>query len=495
MRLDELFSQVILKRIIGDSQIDIVHITADSRKVGVGSLFVALTGDHVDGHDFVLQAEEQGATAVVVERMIDTLSITQVIVPSTKRIVALLAHTCYAFPAAHMTMIGVTGTNGKTTTTNFIERILSASGKQTGLIGTIEQRIGDRVLQESLLTTPQVIDLVATLNTMKEQNVTHVVMEASSHAITLSRLAGLGYRVVAFTNLTQDHLDFHQTMEAYAQAKGRLFSRLGNEYRNLPDGGLPIAVLNADDGQSSQYEHETIHQVITYGIQQEADVCAREVTIQSDGVSFLLTTFCGERKVKLQVTGRFNVYNALCATAVALSLGIELDTIVAALEQVKGVKGRFEAVKAGQPFTILVDYSHTPDSLENALLTIREFCEGKVITVVGAGGDRDKTKRPLMAKIAAKYSDVTVLTSDNPRTEDPEKILDDMESGIRDQNVTYERIVLRAEAIRHAILHAKENDVILIAGKGHENYQIIGTTKHHFDDCEIARAMVKEVYP
>ena len=218
-------------------------------------------------------------------------------------------------------------------------------------------------------------------------------------------------------------------------------------------------------------------------------------SIQPDGVSFILTTYCGDRKVKLQVTGRFNVYNALCAAAVALSLGVELDTIVTALEQVKGVKGRFEAVKAGQPFTILVDYSHTPDSLENALLTIREFCQGKVITVVGAGGDRDKTKRPLMAKIAAQYSDVTVLTSDNPRTEDPEKILDDMESGIRDQNVTYERIVLRAEAIRYAILHAKEKDVILIAGKGHENYQIIGTTKYHFDDCEIARAMVKEVYP
>ncbi len=491
MKLRDLIDVIVLKKIHGNEDVEVSAITDDSRTVVAGSLFVALSGDHVDGHDFVAQAVAKGAVALLVEHVVES-HVPQIIVPSTRRVAPILAHRLLGQPAKLMTMIGVTGTNGKTTTTMLIERILQEAHKVTGLIGTIEQRTSAHVLRESGMTTPQAVDLTYLLKAMQDEQVEYVVMETSSHALELARIAGISYRVAAFTNLTQDHLDFHKTMDAYGRAKGHLFSRLGNDFYPLADGGLPVAVLNADDPWSAVYEKDTVQQVLTYGIDNAADVCAKNLRIKAQGVQFVMETFAGHVEIALHMTGRFSVYNALCAAACSLALGIDLFTIKHALENTLGVPGRFERVVAGQPFTILVDYSHTPDSLENALTTIREFCTGKVITVVGAGGDRDKTKRPLMAQMAVRYSDFTVLTSDNPRTEDPEKILDDMEQGVRAFPDKYTRLVSRTDGIRHAICMAQEDDVILIAGKGHETYQILGTIKHDYDDRKVAAAIIKE---
>ena len=493
MLLRELLRSILLKKVYGTPEIEVTGITSDSRLVQAGDLFVAFRGDHVDGHHFVKQAIAAGAVAVLVEERVEE-DIVQVVVPSTRRIAPLMAHQILNFPAHAMTMIGVTGTNGKTTTTMLIEHILQKLGKHTGLIGTIAQRTSQGELRTSVMTTPESVELVKVLKEMRDQGTDYVVMETSSHALELHRVAGIPFRVAVFTNLTQDHLDFHETMDAYGHAKGKLFSRLGNVYDALVDGGLQVAVLNADDKWSQKYAQETVQQVITYGIDQTADIQATDVVIKAGGVSFHLQSFAGDATVKLQMTGRFSVYNALAATAAGIALGLTLEAIVGALEEVQGVPGRFERVSAGQDFAVIVDYSHTPDSLENALATISEFCEGKIITVVGCGGDRDRKKRPLMAKIAALYSDYTVLTSDNPRTEDPEKIIDDMEAGLTTaSHDKYTRIVLREAGIRHAIAKAKPRDVILIAGKGHETYQIIGTTKYDFDDRKVATKIIKEM--
>lgn len=492
MQLRHIVDQIVLKEVRGLLDIHVTGISDDSRHVSPGDLFVAYRGGHVDGHQYVQQAVAAGAVAVLVEEPVDVLC-TQVIVPSTRRVAPIFAHAILGRPADDLLMVGVTGTNGKTTTVTLIEQILQQAGHATGLIGTIEQRTSKGELRSSSMTTPEAVQLVQTLKEMRELGARYVVMEVSSHALELARVAGIGYRVAVFTNLTQDHLDFHETMQAYGEAKGKLFSRLGNVFTPLADGLLPVAVLNADDSWSRIYAGNTVQQVLTYGIDQEADIRATDVSIAAHGVSFMLRAHHIQKEVHLHMTGRFSVYNALAATAGALALGIDVDTIVSTLEQVTGVPGRFERVEAGQPYTILVDYSHTPDSLENALTTIREFCTGRVFTVVGCGGDRDRKKRPLMAQVAAKYSDVTVLTSDNPRTEDPVCIIDEMEEGIKHlPDVEYVRHTSRVDGIRYALTHATSGDVVLIAGKGHETYQIIGTVKHDFDDRLVAAQIVLE---
>ena len=492
MQLHEIVRSIVLKKVYGDTGIEVTGVSSDSRQVQAGDLFVAFRGDHVDGHDYIEQAIARGAVAVLVEKK-QEWDIPQVVVPSTRRIAPYVAHSILGFPASSLSMVGVTGTNGKTTTTMLIEHILQKAGKETGLIGTIAQRTSKGELRSSVMTTPESVELVKVIREMNDLGAKYVVMEVSSHALELHRVAGIPFRVAVFTNLTQDHLDFHPTMEAYGNAKGKLFSRLGNAFMPQADGGLQVAVVNADDEWSHRYASDTVQQVITYGIQKPADVQATEVQVKAEGVAFHLVSFAGVADIQLQMTGRFSVYNALAAIAASLALGIGLEETVAALEEVQGVPGRFERVNAGQDFSVIVDYSHTPDSLENALATIHEFCEGKIITVVGCGGDRDRKKRPLMAQIAASYSDFTVLTSDNPRTEDPEAIIDDMEAGL-DESLRnkYTRLVRREEGIRYAIHQAKPGDVILIAGKGHETYQIIGTTKYDFDDRMVAARIIQE---
>jgi UDP-N-acetylmuramoyl-L-alanyl-D-glutamate--2,6-diaminopimelate ligase len=490
LRLRELIAPIILKRVVGSDEVEITSITGDSRQATSGTLFVALRGYTVDGHDYVQKAVAAGASAVVVEQEIEGLAAPQVIVRDTRAMAAVLASVFYRHASQSMKVIGVTGTNGKTTTTSLIERILRESGNETGLIGTLKVKYAD-VEYETANTTPEALELQKIFREMSDAGVQYPVMEVSSHALELGRVAGTKYRTAVFTNLTQDHLDYHGSMEEYRNAKAKFFSRLGNTYGDTPEEGS-FAVINADDPEAAFFRAATTAQVITYGIDQEADVRATDVQIASDGVSYQLETFAGSAELNLQMTGKFNVYNTLAAIAVCLLEGLSLEQIKRTLEGVSGVDGRFERVDAGQKFAVIVDYSHTPDSLENALKTVREFARGRVMCLVGCGGDRDRTKRPIMARIAADYADLAVLTSDNPRTEDPESILDDMEAGVADlEKNRFVRITDRAAAIRFAIEQAQEDDVILIAGKGHETYQIIGKTKTHFDDREVAAAAIR----
>ncbi|WDM02789.1 UDP-N-acetylmuramoyl-L-alanyl-D-glutamate--2,6-diaminopimelate ligase [Alicyclobacillus cycloheptanicus] len=479
-------------KVENDRPADITHVTTDSRQVRAGSLFIALRGHTVDGHDFVPQAIERGAVAVLVETP-QPVDVPQLVVPDSRLASAIVADRFYAHPSQQLAVIGVTGTNGKTTTTHLIERILSDAHHVTGLLGTIGKRIAGQTV-EIANTTPEAVELQTALAEMVAAGCRYGIMEVSSHALEERRVAGTRFRAAVFTNLTQDHLDFHGTMENYRAAKGKLFSRLGNAYASDP-AQMPYAVLNADDDASDYMAAQAVCECITYGIDRPADVQASDVRVLPDGVQFRVTTFEGDAAhLKLQLTGRFNVYNALAALCVGLAEGVPLADIVRSLEAVPGIPGRLERVAAGQPFTVLVDYSHTPDSLENALETVQEFAKGRIITVVGCGGDRDRTKRPVMAQVAMRMSDVTLLTSDNPRTEDPQRILDDMEAGLAGfagkPGAVYERISDRRSAIERAVELAAPDDVILIAGKGHEDYQIIGRTKHHFDDREVAREAI-----
>lgn len=488
MLLKNLLAPLLLVRTQGNDNIEITGMTADSRKVKAGDLFICLPGFTVDGHSFAEKAVEQGAVAVLVERELPLpATIAQVIVPDTRRAMALVADMFYGSPTRHLKVIGVTGTNGKTTTTHLIDKILRDQAKKTGLIGTIHMRIGD-VTEDVKNTTPDVLELQHSFQRMRDIGSEYAIIEASSHALEMGRLRGCNVHTAVFTNLTQDHLDYHQTMENYRFAKSLLFAQLGNLYDVKM---MKTAVLNQDDQAAQFFAAVTPARVITYGIEREADVRAKEIQITSRGTSFLVRSFAGTIRMNLQLIGKFNVYNALAATAVALAEGIPLAEIKRSLEAVQGVNGRFEAVALGQDFTVLVDYSHTPDSLENALLTVQEFATGRIFCVVGCGGDRDRTKRPIMAQIATKYADISVLTSDNPRSEDPAAIIADMAAGITDvENDRYVQIVDRREAIRYAISQAQPNDCILIAGKGHETYQIIKDQVLPFDDREVAKELI-----
>lgn len=490
MRLHDLIAPVLIKQLIGSDEVHIDSVTADSRNVRPGTLFVALRGYTVDGHDFVRGAVEAGASAVLVEKEIEGLTAPQVIVRDTRAVIAVLASVFYRHPSKAMKVIGVTGTNGKTTTTHLIDAILTDAGHKTGLIGTIKTRIGDREF-ENANTTPEALELQATFREMLDIGTEYPVMEVSSHAVELNRVAGVEFHTAVYTNLSQDHLDYHSTMEEYRLAKAKFFSRLGNTYEDGA-GRNKVAIINVDDEHAEFFKKATSVQTLTYGIDNEADLRAVDVKIKADGVSYRVLSYAGEETFRLQMTGKFSVYNALAATAAALVQGISLGDIKKSLEAMPGVDGRFESVQAGQDFAVIVDYSHTPDSLENALKTIREFAKGRVTCIVGCGGDRDRTKRPLMARIGADYADLTVITSDNPRTEDPDMILDDMEAGLADVDKSrFVRITDRKEAIRYAVERAGADDVILIAGKGHETYQIIGRTKHHFDDREVAAQAIR----
>ncbi|WP_075981021.1 UDP-N-acetylmuramoyl-L-alanyl-D-glutamate--2,6-diaminopimelate ligase [Bacillus massilinigeriensis] len=464
---------------------EITSLENDHRKVQEGSLFVCIKGYTVDGHTLAFDAVEKGAVAVLAETHLD-LSVPVIIVRSTKRALAILADAFYGQPSHKMHLIGITGTNGKTTTSHLIDKVLMDAGQQTGLIGTMYTKIGAKI-NETKNTTPESLTLQKTLKEMVEAGVNSVTMEVSSHALDEGRVHGVDYNVAVFTNLTQDHLDYHKTMEEYRRAKGLLFAQLGNVYQhNHPK----FAVLNMDDPASEEYVRSTSAHIITYGIDHDADLTAKNIEINSKGTVFELHSPFGIHKISMQLLGKFSVYNVLASIGAGLASGIPIQSIISSIESIEGVSGRFELVNAGQNFTVIVDYSHTPDSLENALKTIKEFSKKRVFVVVGCGGDRDKTKRPLMAKIACKYSTNAIFTSDNPRSEDPKQILLDMTEGVKGEK--YEVIVDRKEAIFHAIQEAEEKDIILIAGKGHETYQQIGKEFHDFDDRLVAREAIEE---
>ncbi|RUT36383.1 UDP-N-acetylmuramoyl-L-alanyl-D-glutamate--2,6-diaminopimelate ligase [Paenibacillus zeisoli] len=492
MFLNQLAAYLATSSIHGDGEVAITGIQIDSRKVSSGDLFICLPGHTVDGHDFARQAAEKGAAALVVQRILDDVQLPQLKVKDCRLAMAVLGNAFYNEPSSRLRVIGVTGTNGKTTTTYLIEQILKDQGNIPGLIGTIQRRYAGQSYPMSG-TTPESLDLQGYLNDMAEAECNYCVMEVSSHALEQGRVKGTQFRTAIFTNLTQDHLDYHKTMEEYRAAKGLFFSRLGNQYFEDPQ-ERSYAVLNVDDEASAYYAAQTAVEVITYGVENEADVRASGISITSRGTSFHVDTFRGSTDINLRMVGKFNVYNALAAISAALLEDISLEQIKASLESLQGVEGRVEAVDEGQEFAVIVDYAHTPDGLENVLRTVKEFAEGRVICVFGCGGDRDKTKRPIMGQIAAKYSEYVFVTSDNPRTENPEAILSDIEEGLTAHGVTqdrYELVVDRKEAIEKAIEMASSKDVVLIAGKGHETYQLIGSQVLDFDDRIVAKEAIR----
>ena len=476
-------------KVIGAEETIIRGITHDSRKVKPGMLFVCIEGFHVDGHKFIPQAIAQGAVAVLTEKAIETpagVAVWQV--PSLQAALRDTAAFFYDYPAQHMRMIGITGTNGKTTTSYMVRAMLRNAGYKVGLIGTIQIMIEDEVLPIHN-TTPDVVELQSTLALMRERGMDYVVMEVSSHALDQERVAGCEFDTAVFTNLTQDHLDYHKTLENYMLAKARLFelvSRPGTKQGKA-------AVVNSDDPAGRVMLEHADCRKLTYAIHEPAELQAVDIDVQARGASFAICGSFGRMELQLKITGIFNVYNVMAAVGAALAEGLEPECIQRTLEAFRSVPGRFELVDAGQDFSVIVDYAHTPDGLENILHTARQIARKRIITVFGCGGDRDRTKRPIMGRIAAELSDVIIATSDNPRTEDPEFILSQVEAGVREKlgGKQHEKITDRRQAIFRAVALAEPEDIVVIAGKGHEDYQILKDRTIHFDDKEVAREAIQ----
>ena len=488
--LTALLPQAILT---GNTSVTVTGVTADSRKTVPGTLFICLTGSHTDGHDHAASAVAQGAVAVLTERDLSIEGAAMIRVEDTRMAMQILVPAFFDYPGRRLRMIGVTGTNGKTTITYLVKAILQQAGFRVGLLGTIQNMIDEEVIPVKN-TTPDVVELQSTLAQMVQRGIEYVVMEVSSHALALNRVAGCEFDAGIFTNLTQDHLDFHETFENYAAAKAELFRMLG---ANGAVKANKTAVINCDDPAGQIMQQAANCPVTTYGIDGERDLTAKNLHIGAAGTSFALCGAFGEVPLQLHLTGKFNVYNVLAAVGVALNENIALPVIVTALEQFISVDGRFELVREGQPYSVVVDYSHTPDSLENVLKTAAEFVAGKIIVVFGCGGDRDRTKRPIMGRVAAEYADVVLATSDNPRSEDPEAILAEVQGGIQAaiaagcRAKTYEVIADRRQAIARAVETAVAGDLIMIAGKGHETYQILKDRTIDFDDREVAREIIR----
>ncbi|HHW41551.1 MAG TPA: UDP-N-acetylmuramoyl-L-alanyl-D-glutamate--2,6-diaminopimelate ligase [Syntrophomonadaceae bacterium] len=469
---------------------EITGIHYDSRQVKPGFIFVCIKGFRVDGHSFVKDALERGAVGVIGERKVTVPEgVAWVQVSDTRSALASISANFYGHPSRQLFLCGVTGTNGKTTTTHLIEAVLRAGGEKTGLIGTVWNKVGEQK-RAVVHTTPESLELQALLREMADAGVGAVAMEVSSHGLVLQRVAQCEFDAAVFTNLTQDHLDFHKDMREYLEAKMLLFRGLG---RNRTKRRPCYAVVNADDPSGPEIVENTSVPVITYGIREKSDLKAEDVKLSPRGISYILV-YRGERlPFTLSLPGAFNVYNSLAAIGVGLQEGIPVQVIRDALREVKGVPGRFEVVDAGQDFTVIVDYAHTPDGLENVLRTARAVTGGRLITVFGCGGDRDPGKRPLMGKISGELSDYTVITSDNPRTEDPGRIIEQIVLGINQvggAKFTVEPD--RSEAIRIALHYARKGDLVIIAGKGHEDYQIIGDRKIPFDDRRVARNIIEK---
>ena len=452
----------------------------DSRKVTPGSLFVAVTGFAADGNRFIPMALSKGAVAVVTAKKPEA-DIPYILVESDRLALAQLGANWYGHPAREMTMVGITGTNGKTSVTLLLKHVLEqVKGAKVGLIGTMENLVGDEVIPTDR-TTPESFELQGLIRRMADAGCGYCVMEVSSHAITLDRVGGVHYDVAAFTNLSEDHLDFHKTMDAYCDAKAELFSRCG------------AAVINGDDAYAPRMLAKAPVNTLTYSQKDRNGLYAENVEMMADGVRF--TAVLGENRVdvRLGIPGKFTVYNAMTVLGAALQLGIRLEESAAALATARGVKGRVEVVPTpGKNYTVLIDYAHTPDGLENVLSSVRGFCKGRLIGVFGCGGDRDPIKRPIMGQIGGRLSDVAIITSDNPRSEDPMAIIGDILKGIPETAGNYEVVENRVKAIHHAMDIAEKDDIIVLAGKGHETYQEICGVKHHLDEREVVAQYLQE---
>jgi UDP-N-acetylmuramoyl-L-alanyl-D-glutamate--2,6-diaminopimelate ligase len=469
---------------VGCGDIHTVLATDRSSECQPHSLFAVIRGSRADGHAYIREALDRGATALLVDQPLAGISVPQCIVPDVRRAYAELCAALMAHPDRYLGLVGVTGTNGKTTTTWLIRSILQAAGHQTGLLGTIEYHDGVRS-EPSQLTTPDSAGLSRRLAAMLAEGTTHAAMELSSHALDQHRAAGTLLDAAVITNITQDHFDYHQNFEAYRHSKLRILD-------GLKAGGLSI--INVDDAGSRSCLEAAKQQVVTYGLDHPADVTARLWSATLQGSRFVLTVGNASVVVETPLVGRHNVSNCLAAAAVCTHFGVDLETIARGIRALKTVPGRFEAVDVGQPFPVLVDYAHTDDALQNCLASLRPLTTGRIICVFGAGGDRDKLKRPLLARAAAE-ADLPVVTSDNPRSEVPEAIINDILAGFAGARRQPYVEADRQSAIRWAIQHAGPGDCVLIAGKGHETEQIIGTERHHFDDREIARACLQAQFP
>ena len=481
MKLHELLRSVEYLELHANEEMEVCGITADSRRVKEKDLFVAISGFTSDGNRFIPMAMEKGA-AVVVTAKKPEMDVPYVLVKSDRKALAQCAAALYGHPSRDMTMIGITGTNGKTSVTWLLKQVLEHTlGAKVGLIGTMENHIGD-VVEEALRTTPESNELQLLFARMRDAGCTHCVMEVSSHAITLDRVAGVHFDVAAFTNLTEDHLDFHGTMSSYCDAKAELFRRCGK------------AVLNADDGWFDRFRDAAACPALTTSAKTEAGLYATDLQLLSDGIRYTAHHGGEAVQVEVPIPGKFTVYNTLTVLGVALQLGISLADAANALRKVMGVKGRIEvAPTPGKDFTVLIDYAHTPDGLENVLSSVRDFCKGRLIAVFGCGGDRDPIKRPIMGKIGVELSDLAILTSDNPRSEDPMTIIGHIENGAREASGSYKVIENRVNAITYAMDIAEKDDIIVLAGKGHETYQEIMGVKHHLDEREVVAEHLAEM--
>lgn len=489
--LAELAALVPDSYIIGDGSLEIASIQHDSRKVTQGTLFACMVGAHVDGHTFIPQAREKGAVAIITanEDADMPAGVAVLVVKNLSEALQTIVPYFYDYPARKMRVIGITGTNGKTSISYMTRAMLRKMGFRVGLIGTIQIMIEDEVLPIHN-TTPDVVELQGTLNNMAEKGMDYVVMEVSSHALDQNRVAGMEFDTVVFTNLTQDHLDYHKTMENYMLAKAKLFDMVGDT-ANVKNG--KCAVVNIDDNAGEvMLDHAKCRQ-ITYAINNAASLKAENIEVLASGAKFDIKIGNTVLPLDLKITGIFNIYNAMAAVGAALAEGIPAPIIKAALDEFESVPGRFELVRGGQDFTVIVDYAHTPDGLENILHTARQIAKKRIITVFGCGGDRDRTKRPIMGRIAAELSDVIIATSDNPRTEDPQFILNQVVEGVREKagDKQHEDIIDRREAIFRAVELAEKDDIVVIAGKGHENYQILKDKTIHFDDKEVAMEAIQ----
>ena len=491
----------------GNLDVDVLDLTDDSRVVKAGSLFVAVKGTQVDGHHFIDRAIQAGAAAVVIDKAqegdlsllmtqsSDPSSIPVVQVDNSRRALGILAGRFYGDPSSRLRMIGVTGTNGKTTVTYLCKAILESVGRKVGLLGTVAYQIGSDTIPATH-TTPGAVEFQRLLAQMVKAGLDTAVMEVSSHALALDRTSGCEFDVAVFTNLTQDHLDFHGTFDEYFRSKQRLFTELT---ARTSRSGSTRAIVNIDDPKGRELCQSTGAPVWTYSLSAPSDIRAEQVQLHLEGTQFNAVTPHGAIPIDTQLVGEHNVYNLLCAIAVALHEGVSLSAIRDGIQDIPNVPGRFERIDGGQAFTVVVDYAHTDDALDRLLTTAQALKVGRVLTVFGCGGDRDRGKRPKMGKVAARKSDLVFLTSDNPRTEDPLEIIREVEVGIREGRMGttgargYSVEPDRALAIEAAIREAKPGDMVLIAGKGHEDYQIIGTQRHHFDDREIARAAIRKV--
>lgn len=481
MKLKDLLRDVPVKELHADMEMQIGEVFYDSRKVTPGSLFVAVSGFAADGNRFIPMALEKGTNVVVTARR-PRENIPYVLVESDRLALAWIAANYFGRPAERMQVIGVTGTNGKTSVTLLFKQVLEKHlGAKVGLVGTMGNMIGGEVIPTER-TTPESFELQALFAKMAEAGCSHVVMEVSSHAISLERIGGIRFAAAAFTNLTEDHLDFHRTMDAYCAAKAALFSRCDR------------AVVNADDSYAGRILEACLCPVITTGVTGRADLAARDVALHAEGIGFTAVTAQERVEVTLGIPGRFTVYNALTVLGLGLCMGISMKDCAAVLADARGVKGRVEVVPTpGTPYSVLIDYAHTPDGLENVLRSVRDFCKGRLIAVFGCGGDRDPIKRPIMGGIGVRYSDLAVITSDNPRTEEPMAIIADILAGVKKEDGPYIVMEDRRAAIRYAMDIAEKDDIIVLAGKGHETYQDIGGHKLHLDEREEVAAHLEEL--